>query len=55
MNKYRFIVEKFDKDKVSWVYDSSFFDIYFAHCYVLKERQNSNNKYRILEVVDLYV
>lgn len=55
MSKYKFIVEKFNDEKMKWVYDCMFPDVYFAHCYILNKREKSDNKYRILEVIDLYV
>ena len=54
MNKYRFIVEKFNENN-KWVVINYFDNLYQAHCYILMKRRENNYKYRILEVLDLYV
>ena len=54
-NVYPFMVEKFDSDKLRWVYIESFRNLYSAQCSVLSLISKNDGKYRILEVVDLYV
>lgn len=54
MNKYKFIVEKFNENN-KWVIVNYFENLYVAHCYILMKKQENNYKYRILEVIELYV
>ena len=55
INVYPFIVQKFNKEKLIWEHLESFRSLYSAQCSILTLRSKDNNKYRILEVVDLYV
>lgn len=57
ISKYRFIVERFNDDILLWSYIRSFDSLYEAQCSILELRKNQKNKfkYRILEVIDLYV
>lgn len=55
LNVYAFLVEEYNEDKSRWVYYNSYKSLYSAQCDILTQRKINNKKYRILEVVDIYV